>query len=93
MTIEVYAWTYSENLTNAKRIYCNSFFDWTCPKCESSIRSVFDKVPLISYGNYCHVFYCDECDYESKDKMYELISINKETVTIKPSESHELRVR
>lgn len=88
--MDIYAWAYADSLKDAKRIYSDTCFSWDCPDCKVRVESVFDKVPLISYGSYCHVFYCDDCGYESEHKMYELVSINDESVSIKPSDKYNL---
>lgn len=84
MTI-LYVTTNTPPLSKAKRIYLEKDLQisFKCPECEKLVW--YDhSVPFISYGDYCHVFYCDSCGFESKDKMYQLVNIsdNDESVDV-----------
>ena len=75
--------TTAQSLTEAKRLYLDRSLEicWDCPDCEKKVW--FDHCcPIISYGNYCHVFYCDHCGFESHEKMYNLVNINDGDSTI-----------
>lgn len=90
MDLPVY--TFSESCLNAKRLYSDALFKWDCPNCKKQVDSQFNKTPLISYGSYCHVFYCEYCNYESSEKMYSLNAISEGEVSIDISESNNLKV-
>lgn len=75
-----------------KRIYlCNSILmTHDCPECKKENRYQ-NNVPFVSYGDYCHVFYCSECGHETTDKMYTLNSVGDDYVDITPSKLHNLK--
>ena len=79
------------NVTS-KRIYlCSSVaMTYNCPKCSVNVE-YSNNVPIISYGDYCHVFHCHDCGHESKDKMYSLNSIGDGFVDITPSKLNNLK--
>lgn len=91
MIIPTYT-AYGNSCVGAKRIYSDVVFKWTCPECGSVIEEQFNQVPLVKYGDYCHVFCCSECEWESKDKMYTLHNINEDSVDITPSSLYSLKV-
>ena len=83
-----------ESCIGAKRIYATSLsITWECPECNKAQHERFNQVPLISYGHYCHCFYCDDCGYESgpDNKMYKLESINEDSVDLVFSESNNVK--
>ncbi len=81
-----------KSCVGAKRIYArNLSITWHCPDCKEEHEEQFNRVPLISYGDYCHSFYCDDCGYESVDKMYELNSISSDSVNLTFSENNKLQ--
>ena len=87
--------TYSgESCIGAKRIYSNKddlILQWICPECEYKHNETFNQVPLISYGNYCHSYYCDECGFEDSEKMYTLNNIYTNDVDITVGSKHNLK--
>ena len=93
------AWSYNESCMEAKRIYTNHLvLKWTCPKCKQKHIYTYDKIPLISYGSYCHVYYCksfdingDICGFESEDKMYYLHKINEDSVDLSFNALYDLK--
>lgn len=90
--ITIPAYSYHDSCIGAKRIYTEVWFEWSCPECGSCSGSHFNQVPIISYGEYCHVFVCDDCDYESDDKMYTLDKICDDKVAITLSDKYNLKV-
>ena len=83
-----------QSCIGAKRIYAdNLFLRWTCPECKQIREEEFNKIPLISYGHYCHCFYCESCGYESDpdNKMYKLLEIKDDGVDLAFSESNDLK--
>lgn len=83
-----------ESCVGAKRIYAVGLsIKWKCPECGNENHERFNQVPLISYGHYCHCFYCDDCGYESEsdEKMYKLESINEDSADLVFSENNNLK--
>ena len=83
-----------ESCIGAKRIYSEDLLlKWECPDCKSPHNDEFNKVPLISYGHYCHCFYCEHCGYESgpDNKMYKLVATNDDSVDLVFSDSNNLK--
>lgn len=89
---KISTYSYQDTCIGAKRIYTETWFAWDCPKCGSCKGSHFNQVPLISCGEYCHVFVCDDCGYESEDKMYTLDKIYDDKVDITLSDKYNLKV-
>jgi hypothetical protein len=91
--LKLYAYNYfSNSCVNSKRIYIKNEFSWDCPKCEETVISSFDLVPFISYGSYCHVYFCKICQFESKEKMYTLNSIGIDFVDVSLSLDYNLKI-
>lgn len=90
MILDTY--THADSCKNAKRIYTDAVFQWDCPDCGVKNNSEFDRVPFISYGDYCHVFVCDHCDNEQSDKMYSINEISHDSVSIEISDKYNLKV-
>lgn len=91
--MKIDAYTSNRNsCINSKRIYINDLLYWDCPNCNEQVNSNFDQIPFISYGSYCHVFHCDNCDFESKDKMYTLNNIGEDFVDITLSNENNLHL-
>jgi hypothetical protein len=69
-----------------KRIYLDNVeIICTCPNCKE--KKTFDNcVPILVNNDdgtwYFHSFYCDECYFESEDKMYSLNSVNSDSIDI-----------
>lgn len=83
-----------QSCIGAKRIYANSSdltLQWTCPECEQINHTHFDQVPFISYGSYCHSYYCHECNFECEDKMYTLNEIHDGCVDITIGKKYDLK--
>jgi hypothetical protein len=79
--------TYFGEITNTtKKIYLdNNFISCICPKCKE--ESIYDdRVPILvnHYDGtwYCHIFYCDHCSFESKEKMYSVNSVNEDSIDL-----------
>lgn len=90
--MKIDAYTFAESCINAKRIYTDVWFKWTCPECNSTLGSYFNQIPLISYGEYCHNFVCDNCDIEIYSKMYKVNEIFEDSVDITLSDLYNLEV-
>ncbi len=78
----------------AKRIYAYSSdltLKWVCPECKGEVTETFEQVPLISYGDYCHWYYCDECGLEDSESMYTLNSIDTNDVNITLNTKYDLK--
>ncbi len=96
MNLEVY--TMSDcDLKDAKKIYLNKNIEihTTCPKCSENI--VYDKrVPFLVNNFdgtfYTHVLYCDDCNYESKEKICELISVNEDSINVEFNKNFDISV-
>lgn len=83
-----------QSCIDAKRIYADRSeltLQWNCPKCRQTNHTHFDQVPLISYGSYCHVYYCHECNFEFEDKMYTLNEIQEDYVDITLGKKYDLK--
>lgn len=83
-----------QSCIGAKRIYAEDLLlRWICPECKETHEEEFNKVPLISYGYYCHCFYCESCGYESApdDKMYKLVETKDDSVDLTFSDSNDLK--
>lgn len=85
------------SLIEAKRIYLDQNIELhiTCPKCNSNI--VYDKrVPFLTNrfdGTfYIHHLYCDDCSYESKEKICELISVNEDSINVEFNKIFDINV-
>mgnify|MGYP003661752702 CR=1 FL=1 len=78
-------WVYTNgDLKDAKRIYLDGdiTISYPCPKCKEDLEFDSRRVPFISYGDYCHVLYCQECNHESEDKLYTLNEIGEDYVDV-----------
>ncbi len=85
------------SLIEAKRIYLDQDIEihTTCPKCSEII--VYDKrVPFLVNNFdgtfYTHVLHCDECSYESKEKICELISVNEDSINVEFNKNFDINV-
>ncbi|AUR89181.1 hypothetical protein NVP1121O_153 [Vibrio phage 1.121.O._10N.286.46.C4] len=85
---------HGDSCIGAKRVYANNLqVDWNCPSCNISVSEDFNQTPLVSYGDYCHVFCCPECGYESlpDQRMYKLIEIREDRVLVEFSTDYNLK--
>jgi C4-type Zn-finger protein len=65
---------------------------WKCPSCETHRLESFDQVPIVYAGNTDGiVFYCDNCGFESEDRMYSVKYIDVDFIDIELSDKYELR--
>lgn len=76
---------------DSKRVYSSAIFCWSCPKCKTDNEDQYNQSPLI-YAGHAHNFYCDVCEYESRDSMYKIDKINDDSVEIIPSPDNNLEV-
>jgi len=82
------AYTNSDcHLSEAKRIYLNGVeMDCICPKCKETI-TFSNNIPILTGSfdetYYCHCFSCDDCGYESEEKMYSVNKVGDDYIDLK----------
>lgn len=85
-----------ESLKNSKRVYLTDIeIHTTCPECKETI--IHDTcVPILNNyedgTSYIPHLYCENCDYESDEKMYKLILINKDSIEIEFNKNFEFSI-
>lgn len=96
MNLEVYTHTL-QPLKDSKKIYLNDNIEihTNCPQCKQNI--IYDnRVPFLTNNFdgtfYTHVLYCDDCNYESKEKICELISVNEDSINVEFNKNFDINV-
>ncbi len=75
-----------ESLKNSKRIYLTDIEIHTiCPECKENV--IHDNCsPFLTNNDdgtyYISHLYCPHCDYESDEKLYNLKSINEDSIDL-----------